>query len=201
MKFDGFVAISDPLRPDVPAAVRRCREAGIDLKILTGDNIVTASAIASELDLLDDNHIALEAGTLEKMSDREFAETLPKVRVIARSTPLVKMRVVNTLKSLGNVVAVTGDGINDAPAIKNADVGIAMGVAGTEVSKEASDIVLLDDSFSPSSKRFNGDGEFMKISSGSSNFSLRSIYPRSRWFWRPFFSDSKRRLRPCSFCG
>ena len=148
MKFDGFVAISDPLRPDVPAAVRRCREAGIDLKILTGDNIVTASAIASELDLLDDNHIALEAGTLEKMSDREFAETLPKVRVIARSTPLVKMRVVNTLKSLGNVVAVTGDGINDAPAIKNADVGIAMGVAGTEVSKEASDIVLLDDSFS-----------------------------------------------------
>ena len=148
MKFDGFVAISDPLRPDVPAAVRRCREAGIDLKILTGDNIVTASAIASELDLLDDSHIALEAGTLEKMSDREFAETLPKVRVIARSTPLVKMRVVNTLKSLGNVVAVTGDGINDAPAIKNADVGIAMGVAGTEVSKEASDIVLLDDSFS-----------------------------------------------------
>ena len=148
MVFDGFVAISDPLRADVPAAVRRCREAGIDLKILTGDNIVTASAIASELHLLEEGHIAVEAGTLEKMSDREFAEALSKIRVIARSTPLVKMRVVNTLKSLGGVVAVTGDGINDAPAIKNADVGIAMGVAGTEVSKEASDIVLLDDSFS-----------------------------------------------------
>ena len=82
------------------------------------------------------------------MSDREFTEALANIRVIARSTPLIKMRVVNALKSLGCVVAVTGDGINDAPAIKNADVGIAMGVAGTEVSKEASDIVLLDDSFS-----------------------------------------------------
>lgn len=148
MQFDGFVAISDPLRADVPAAVGRCREAGIDIKILTGDNIVTASAIASELHLLDEKHIAVEAGTLEKMSDREFTEALANIRVIARSTPLIKMRVVNALKSLGCVVAVTGDGINDAPAIKNADVGIAMGVAGTEVSKEASDIVLLDDSFS-----------------------------------------------------
>ncbi len=148
MIFDGFVAISDPLRYDVPAAVEHCREAGIDIKILTGDNIVTATAIAEELHLLDDGHIAVEAGTLEKMSDKEFTETLAKVRVIARSTPLVKMRVVNTLKSLGNVVAVTGDGINDAPAIKNADVGVAMGITGTEVTKEASDIVLLDDSFS-----------------------------------------------------
>ena len=148
LQFDGFVAISDPLRSAVPAAVQRCREAGIDLKILTGDNIVTASAIASELQLLDEKHIAVEAGTLEKMSDHEFLEALSKVRVIARSTPLIKMRVVNALKSAGCVVAVTGDGINDAPAIKNADVGIAMGVTGTEVSKEASDIVLLDDSFS-----------------------------------------------------
>ena len=148
MAFDGFAVISDPLRSDVPEAVARCRNAGIDLKILTGDNIVTASAIASELKLLDDSHIAAEAGDLEKMSDREFAAALSGIRVIARSTPLVKMRVVNTLKSQGNVVAVTGDGINDAPAIKNADVGVAMGITGTEVSKEASDIVLLDDSFS-----------------------------------------------------
>ena len=147
LNFDGFAVISDPLRPDVPAAVERCRNAGIDLKILTGDNLVTASAIAEELNLLDDLHIAADAGTLECLGDREFAEMLSGVRVIARSTPLIKMRVVNTLKSLGNVVAVTGDGINDAPAIKNADVGVAMGITGTEVSKEASDIVLLDDSF------------------------------------------------------
>ena len=148
MCFDGFAVISDPLRADVPAAVKRCRNAGIDLKILTGDNLATASAIAGELNLLDASHGAVDAGSLEHLSDREFADALSRVRVIARSTPLVKMRVVNTLKKLGNVVAVTGDGINDAPAIKNADVGVAMGITGTEVSKEASDIVLLDDSFS-----------------------------------------------------
>lgn len=126
----------------------RCRSAGIDLKMLTGDNIVTATAIANDLHLLDEGHIAVEAKDLEGLSDEEFLEKIPTIRVIARSTPSVKMRVVNALKSLGNVVAVTGDGINDAPAIKNADVGIAMGITGTEVSKEASDIVLLDDSFS-----------------------------------------------------
>lgn len=146
--FDGFVSIKDPLRADVYEAVAKCRSAGIDLKMLTGDNIVTATAIANDLHLLDEGHIAVEAKDLEGLSDEEFLEKIPTIRVIARSTPSVKMRVVNALKSLGNVVAVTGDGINDAPAIKNADVGIAMGITGTEVSKEASDIVLLDDSFS-----------------------------------------------------
>jgi len=147
MIFDGFVAISDPLRSDVFEAINNCRNAGIDIKILTGDNIVTAKAIAEELNILDNEHIAVEAKTLEDLTDDELAKMLPKIRVIARSTPSVKMRVVNILKSLGDVVAVTGDGINDAPAIKNADVGIAMGISGTDVSKEASDIVLLDDSF------------------------------------------------------
>ncbi len=148
MIFDGFVAITDPLRSDVYEAVNKCRNAGIDLKMLTGDNLITAKAIANELNILDDNHIAVEAKDIEKMSDEEFNKKIQKIRVIARSTPVIKMRVVNALKSQGNVVAVTGDGINDAPAIKNADVGIAMGIAGTDVSKEASDIVLLDDSFS-----------------------------------------------------
>lgn len=148
MVFDGFVAISDPLREDVLDSISKCRSAGIDIKILTGDNLVTAKAIANELELLDDNHIAVEAKYLEELSDDKLAEIILKVRVIARSTPSVKMRVVKTLKSLGDVVAVTGDGINDAPAIKNADVGVAMGISGTEVSKEASDIVLLNDSFS-----------------------------------------------------
>ncbi|MEG2939426.1 MAG: HAD-IC family P-type ATPase, partial [Oscillospiraceae bacterium] len=147
MEFDGFVAITDPLRGDVKDAVDRCRSAGIDLKILTGDNIVTASAIARDLGVLDEAHIAVEAREVEEISDEELAKILPKIRVIARSTPSVKMRVVNMLRSQGNVVAVTGDGINDAPALKNADVGVAMGITGTEVSKEASDIILLDDSF------------------------------------------------------
>ena len=146
--FDGFVVISDPLSPDVYDAIRRCREAGIEVKMLTGDNIRTARAIADELHMLEDGHIAVEASEIEGMSDEELSDALGRIQVIARSTPLVKMRVVKLLKARGNVVAVTGDGINDAPAIKNADVGIAMGIAGTEVTKEASDMVLLDDSFS-----------------------------------------------------
>ena len=146
--YDGFVVISDPLGPDVYESIRNCRSAGIEVKMLTGDNIRTARAIANELHMLDDDHIAVEAADIEKLTDEELKEALKKIQVIARSTPLVKMRVVKLLKEQGNVVAVTGDGINDAPAIKHADVGIAMGIAGTDVTKEASDMVLLDDSFS-----------------------------------------------------
>ena len=146
--YDGFVVISDPLSPDVYESIRNCRSAGIEVKMLTGDNIRTARAIANELHMLDDDHIAVEATDIEKLTDEELKEALKKIQVIARSTPLVKMRVVKLLKEQGNVVAVTGDGINDAPAIKHADVGIAMGIAGTDVTKEASDMVLLDDSFS-----------------------------------------------------
>lgn len=147
MEFDGFVTISDPLRSDVYEAVKFCNKAGVCLKILTGDNIVTACAIANELHLLDNGELALEAKEVADMTDEELIEKLPSISVIARSTPTIKMRIVKLLKSTGNVVAVTGDGINDAPALKNADVGVAMGISGTEVSKEASDIVLLDDSF------------------------------------------------------
>ncbi len=146
--YDGFVVISDPLSPDVYEAIKNCRGAGIEVKMLTGDNIRTARAIANELHMLDEDHIAVEASEIEAMSDDELKSALKKIQVIARSTPLVKMRVVKLLKEEKNVVAVTGDGINDAPAIKNADVGIAMGIAGTDVTKEASDMVLLDDSFS-----------------------------------------------------
>lgn len=147
MVFDGFVAISDPLRKEVYDAVSSCRDASVSLKILTGDNLITATAIANELTLLDRDHIAIEAKDIADLSDEALSEMLPTIAVIARSTPTIKMRVVQLLKAQGNVVAVTGDGINDAPALKNADVGIAMGISGTEVSKEASDIVLLDDSF------------------------------------------------------
>jgi Ca2+-transporting ATPase len=150
--FRGFAAITDPLRADVFEAVDNCRNAGISLKILTGDNIVTAKAIGEELGLLDNNALAVEARELEDLSDEALSGMLPRIRIIARSTPTIKMRIVKLLKELGHVVAVTGDGINDAPAIKNADVGIAMGITGTEVSKEAADIVLLDDSFATIAK-------------------------------------------------
>ena len=146
--FDGFVVISDPIRKEVYAAVDECRRAGISVKMLTGDNIVTARAIARELGLITGDDGVFHANQIENMSDGELEKCVDKIRVVARSTPMTKMRIVKTLKKLGAVVAVTGDGINDAPAIKNADVGIAMGITGTEVSKEASDIVLLDDSFS-----------------------------------------------------
>lgn len=104
-------------------------------------------AIANELNLLEGDKIAVEAREVAEMSDEELSRKLDSICVIARSTPNIKIRVVQLLKAKGNVVAVTGDGINDAPALKNADVGIALGISGTEVSKEASDIVLLDDSF------------------------------------------------------
>lgn len=145
--FDGFAVISDPVSDDVYDSLAKCRKAGIEVKMLTGDNIVTATAIANELHLLGEDGVAVEAKEIDEMSDEELIESLKRIRVIARSTPMIKMRVVKLLKGEGNVVAVTGDGINDAPAIKHADVGIAMGIAGTEVTKEASDIVLLDDSF------------------------------------------------------
>lgn len=147
MIFDGFIAIKDPLRKEVYEAVQNCKEAGIELKILTGDNIITATAIANELNLINDKKVAIEAKELIDLSDNELLAKLDTICVIARSTPSIKMRIVKLLKSQGNVVSVTGDGINDAPALKTADVGIAMGISGTDVSKEASDIVLLNDSF------------------------------------------------------
>lgn len=146
--YDGFAAITDPVRVAVPTAMAACRTAGIEVMMLTGDNLITARAIANELGMLPEGKRAVTAAELEDLSDVEFAEALKSVRVIARSTPSIKLRVVRTLKAQGETVAVTGDGINDAPAIKAADVGVAMGITGTEVTKEACDILLLDDSFS-----------------------------------------------------
>lgn len=148
MIFDGFVSIADPLREDVYEAIEKCNKSGIGLKILTGDNIVTATSIAKQLNIVKEDSIIIEATEIDNMSNEELLKIMDKIIVIARSKPLTKMRIVKLLKERGNVVAVTGDGINDAPALKNADVGIAMGITGTEVSKEASDIILLDDSFS-----------------------------------------------------
>ncbi len=146
--FIGFVGIQDPLREDVKEAIDHCRGAGISVKMLTGDNINTARAIATQLGIIEKDSLVLEITEIEKMTDEELTKILDRLVVLARSTPATKMRIVKLLKDKNNSVVVTGDGINDAPALKSADVGIAMGIAGTEVSKEASDIVLLDDSFS-----------------------------------------------------
>jgi Ca2+-transporting ATPase len=147
--WDGFVAIRDPLRPDVKAAVDECRQAGIDVKMITGDNIETARAIGREIGLLDSPEaISMTSDEFNSLSDDEISERLPRLAILARARPLDKYRVVRLLQAQQHVVAVTGDGTNDAPALKKADVGLAMGIAGTEVAKEASKIVLLDDAFS-----------------------------------------------------
>ena len=144
--FDGFAALTDPVRPDVKKSVELCKKAGISVKILTGDNAQTAFAVARELGIANYENEVITAAEAERMDDGAFSAALKRVTVVARSTPLLKLRAVNLLKSAGEVVAVTGDGINDAPAIKQADIGIAMG-SGSEIAKEAGDIVLLDDSF------------------------------------------------------
>ena len=144
--FDGFAALTDPVRPDVKRSVSLCRSAGIAVKILTGDDAETAFAVAKEIGIASSPKDVLKATDAENMTDEALTSALRRVSVIARSTPLLKLRVVNLLKKDGEVVAVTGDGINDAPAIKQADIGIAMG-SGSEIAKEAGDVVLLDDSF------------------------------------------------------
>lgn len=145
--FDGFAVIADPVRAEAYEAVRACKRAGIEVKMLTGDNILTASAVARELKIMSKESEAAEASALEDMDDDELKAALKNIKVVARSTPVAKLRIVKALKESGEVVAVTGDGINDAPAIRHADVGIAMGVTGSQITKESADVVLLNDSF------------------------------------------------------
>ncbi|WP_315115169.1 calcium-translocating P-type ATPase, PMCA-type [uncultured Clostridium sp.] len=146
--FTGFVGIRDPLRQDVKDAVLTARKAGVETKMLTGDNINTAIAIGEDLGLLKDGKRAIEATYIDTLSDEELRKEIKDISIVARSKPDTKMRIVEALQANGEVIAVTGDGINDAPALTKADVGIAMGIAGTEVSKNAADIILTDDSFS-----------------------------------------------------
>ncbi|KAI8918801.1 hypothetical protein BC831DRAFT_406409 [Entophlyctis helioformis] len=145
--FVGLVGILDPLRPEVPDAVASCQKAGIVVRMVTGDNLATAKAIARGCGILSADGLAMEGPHFRTLTQDQMDEILPRLQVLARSSPLDKQILVNNLKRLGETVAVTGDGTNDAPALTAADVGFAMGIAGTEVAKEASDIVLMDDNF------------------------------------------------------
>jgi Ca2+-transporting ATPase len=144
-KFLGLVGIADPLRPSVPAAVEECRAAGIRVVMITGDYPQTARAIATQAKLDADDVIT--GSDLEQMSDAALAERVRSATVFARTMPEQKLRIVNALKANGEVVAMTGDGVNDAPSLKAAHIGIAMGGRGTDVAREASALVLLDDDF------------------------------------------------------
>jgi sodium/potassium-transporting ATPase subunit alpha len=148
MVFLGLIGLEDPPRPEVPEAIKKCREAGIRIIMITGDGSKTALAIAREIGLVKATPTIVEGNEFLKMSDDELRGILSKEEIIfSRMTPKFKLRVVNILKEEGERVAVTGDGVNDAPALKRADIGIAMGIAGTDVAKEASDMILLDDNF------------------------------------------------------
>ena len=145
----GFICIQDPLRPEVRNAIADCKSAGIQVIMITGDNPITANAIGVEAGLAIEGKTELiTSDMLAQMTDEQVKEHLPKLTILARAKPLDKYRIVKLLQEMQHVVAVTGDGTNDAPALKKADVGLSMGITGTEVAKEASKIVLLDDSFS-----------------------------------------------------
>ncbi|KAM0359560.1 hypothetical protein ACHAPY_009790 [Fusarium culmorum] len=142
----GIVGIQDPVRPGVPEAVQNARRAGVVTRMVTGDNIVTARAIATECGIFTDG-IVMEGPEFRKLSEEELDRVIPRLQVLARSSPDDKRILVTRLKVLGETVAVTGDGTNDAPALKAADIGFSMGISGTEVAKEASEIILMDDNF------------------------------------------------------
>lgn len=147
MTLIGIYGIKDPLRPTVISALEDCRRAGVFVRMVTGDNIQTASAIASECGIFrpDEGGIAMEGPEFRRLPSEELKQKVRHLQVLARSSPEDKRILVRTLKDLGETVAVTGDGTNDAPALKMADIGFSMGIAGTEVAKEASSIILLDD--------------------------------------------------------
>jgi len=143
----GFVGISDPLRPEVAAAVRRCHDAGVRVVMLTGDHPATARAIAGEAGLLTGDSEIVTGADIAELDNGELDRRLERVTVIARVTPLDKLRIVESLQRRGHTVAMTGDGVNDGPALRLADVGVAMGQNGTEVARQAADVVLADDDF------------------------------------------------------
>lgn len=146
--FMGLLGLEDPPRKEAQAAVKKCREAGITPVMITGDQLITAKVIAKRLGIFEPGDLALTGSELDALSEEEFKARVKTVKVYARVTPEHKMRIVKALKSCGETVAMTGDGINDAPALKCADIGCAMGKSGTDVAKNASDIILTDDNFS-----------------------------------------------------
>jgi len=147
LTFLGLVGMIDSERPEIESAIVKCKKAGISTIMITGDHQNTAVAIAKKVGILSDGDLAITGKDLDDLDDDAYLEKIEKIKVYARVSPENKVRIVNTWKKLGKIVAMTGDGVNDAPSIKNADIGIAMGITGSEVAKGAADMILTDDNF------------------------------------------------------
>lgn len=145
--FIGLISMMDPPRPESMQAVADAKRGGIKTVMITGDHKITAAAIARKIGIFEEGDLAVEGVELDRMSDEELAEKLPRISVYARVSPEHKIRIVSAWQKRGNIVSMTGDGVNDAPALKRADIGVAMGITGTEVSKDAASMILTDDNF------------------------------------------------------
>src|SRR5699024_1873463 len=145
LTFVGFFGLMDPPRPEVKQAIKECHEAGIKTVMITGDHKKTAEAIATQIGLLPKGGLVLEGADLNQMSSDDLVHVIDDVYVFARVTPEHKLKIVKAFQKIGHIVAMTGDGVNDAPAIKASNIGISMGITGTDVTKEASSVILMDD--------------------------------------------------------